>query len=49
MMPGMMKLSTGRLVDPQEVADAIALLASPRSASTTGSKVVVDAGFLSVL
>ena len=44
--PSMMNLSTGRLVDPQEVADAIALLVSPRSASTTGSEYVVDGGFL---
>ena len=44
--PEMMSLTTGRLVDPQEVADVIALLASPRSASTTGSDVVVDAGWL---
>ncbi len=44
--PEMMNLTTGRLVDPQEVADAIVLLASPRSASTTGSDVVVDAGWL---
>lgn len=40
----MMSLTTGRLIDPQEVADMIVLLASPRSASTTGSDVVVDAG-----
>jgi len=44
--PEMMALSTGRLVDPQEVADAVALLCSPRSASTTGADVVVDAGML---
>ncbi|GAA4231513.1 NAD(P)-dependent dehydrogenase (short-subunit alcohol dehydrogenase family) [Streptosporangium album] len=44
--PEMMKLTTGRLVDPQEVADVIALLASPRSASTTGAEFSVDAGFL---
>lgn len=44
--PSMMNLSTGRLVDPQEVADAIVLLASPRSASTTGADVVVDGGFV---
>ena len=44
--PEMMNLTTGRLVDPQEVADVIVLLASPRSASTTGSDVVVDAGWL---
>jgi NAD(P)-dependent dehydrogenase (short-subunit alcohol dehydrogenase family) len=40
----MMSLTTGRLIDPQEIADVIVLLASPRSASTTGSDVVVDAG-----
>jgi len=44
--PQMMGLSTGRFVDPQEVADVIALLASPRSASTNGADVVVDAGML---
>ncbi|MFC3985900.1 SDR family NAD(P)-dependent oxidoreductase [Streptosporangium jomthongense] len=44
--PEMMRLTTGRLVDPQEVADAVALLASPRSASTTGADFVVDGGFL---
>jgi NAD(P)-dependent dehydrogenase (short-subunit alcohol dehydrogenase family) len=44
--PEMMRLTTGRLVDPQEVADVIALLVSPRSANTTGSDFVVDAGFL---
>lgn len=44
--PEMMNLTTGRLVEPQEIADAIVLLASPRSASTTGSDVVVDGGFL---
>jgi NAD(P)-dependent dehydrogenase (short-subunit alcohol dehydrogenase family) len=30
----------------QEIADAIVLLASPRSASTTGAELVVDSGFL---
>ncbi|MEV4747543.1 SDR family oxidoreductase [Streptosporangium sp. NPDC049248] len=44
--PEMMKLTTGRLVEPQEVADVIALLASPRSASTTGADFAVDSGFL---
>ncbi|MGP4023125.1 SDR family NAD(P)-dependent oxidoreductase [Actinomadura sp. 3N407] len=42
----MMSLATGRLADPQEVADVIALLASPRSASTTGADFAVDSGFL---
>jgi NAD(P)-dependent dehydrogenase (short-subunit alcohol dehydrogenase family) len=44
--PEAMGLATGRLQDPQEIADVIVLLASPRSASTTGADVVVDGGFL---
>lgn len=47
--PEMMNVTTGRLVDPQEIADAVALLASPRSASTTGTDIVVDGGFLKEL
>ncbi|WP_327088134.1 SDR family oxidoreductase [Nonomuraea sp. NBC_01738] len=47
--PEMMRLSTGRLVEPQEIADVVALLASPRSASTTGADFVVDGGFLKEL
>ncbi|WP_433513367.1 SDR family NAD(P)-dependent oxidoreductase [Nonomuraea sp. CA-143628] len=42
--PEMMKLTTGRLVTPQEVADAIALLVSPRSGSTAGADIVIDGG-----
>lgn len=45
-IPEMTKMSTGRLIDPQEIADAVALLASPRSASTTGAEFVVDGGML---
>jgi NAD(P)-dependent dehydrogenase (short-subunit alcohol dehydrogenase family) len=44
--PEMMQLTTGRLVDPQEIADAVVLLASPRSGSTTGSEIVVDGGLV---
>jgi NAD(P)-dependent dehydrogenase (short-subunit alcohol dehydrogenase family) len=44
--PEMMALTTGRLVEPQEIADAVAFLASPRSASTTGAEFAVDAGYL---
>jgi NAD(P)-dependent dehydrogenase (short-subunit alcohol dehydrogenase family) len=47
--PEMMQLTTGRLVDPQEIADAVAFLASPRSASTTGAEFVVDGGLLKAL
>jgi NAD(P)-dependent dehydrogenase (short-subunit alcohol dehydrogenase family) len=44
--PEMMHLSTGRLATAQEVADAVAYLASPRAASTTGADLVVDGGLL---
>jgi NAD(P)-dependent dehydrogenase (short-subunit alcohol dehydrogenase family) len=44
--PDMMQITTGRLVDPQEIADAVVVLASPRSASTVGAEIVVDGGFL---
>jgi NAD(P)-dependent dehydrogenase (short-subunit alcohol dehydrogenase family) len=36
--------ATGRMVTPQEVADAVAYLASPRSGSTTGTALEVDGG-----
>jgi NAD(P)-dependent dehydrogenase (short-subunit alcohol dehydrogenase family) len=44
--PEMMQLTTGRLAEPQEIADTVALLASPRAASTTGTEVVVDCGMM---
>jgi NAD(P)-dependent dehydrogenase (short-subunit alcohol dehydrogenase family) len=44
--PQMMGQVTGRLIAPREVADAVLLLASPRSASTTGADFAVDAGFV---
>jgi len=34
----------GRLVDPQEIADAVAYLASPTSRSTTGISLAIDGG-----
>jgi NAD(P)-dependent dehydrogenase (short-subunit alcohol dehydrogenase family) len=34
----------GRLVLPEEIADAIAYLASPRSGSTTGTSIAIDGG-----
>lgn len=36
--------ATGRMVTPEEVANAIAYLASPLSGSTTGSALEVDGG-----
>ncbi|SDL57324.1 SDR family NAD(P)-dependent oxidoreductase [Nonomuraea jiangxiensis] len=47
--PEMLRMVTGRLVDPQEIADAVALLASPRSGSTTGAELVIDGGQLKEL
>jgi NAD(P)-dependent dehydrogenase (short-subunit alcohol dehydrogenase family) len=47
--PQAMGLITGRHVDPQEIADVVALLASPRSASTIGAEFVVDGGMLKEL
>jgi NAD(P)-dependent dehydrogenase (short-subunit alcohol dehydrogenase family) len=44
--PQVMKLTTGRLVDASEVAEAVAFLVSPRSASTTGVELVVDGGWI---
>ncbi|MCU6479820.1 SDR family oxidoreductase, partial [Arthrobacter sp. A2-55] len=34
----------GRLVQPDEVAGAVAYLASPLSGSTTGTSIAVDGG-----
>ena len=45
-VPEAMGLTTGRLADAQHVADAVALLVSPRSESTTGADLAVDSGFL---
>jgi NAD(P)-dependent dehydrogenase (short-subunit alcohol dehydrogenase family) len=44
--PEMMQLVTGRMIEPAEIADAVLLLASPRSASTVGAEFVVDGGML---
>ncbi len=45
-VPEAFGLATGRFAEAEEVADAVALLLSPRSASTTGAEVVIDSGFL---
>lgn len=38
----------GRLVTPEEIADAVLYLASPRAGSTTGVDLVVDGGIASI-
>ena len=35
----------GRLIEPAEIAEAIAFLASPRAGATVGTALVVDAGY----
>jgi len=35
----------GRLIEPEEIADAIAYLVSPRATSTLGAALVVDGGY----
>lgn len=44
--PEMMSLTTGRLADPQEVADTVVLLSSPRTGSTAGADFVIDSGLV---
>jgi NAD(P)-dependent dehydrogenase (short-subunit alcohol dehydrogenase family) len=47
--PELMQLTTGRFAEPQEIADAVVFLASPRSGSTTGAELVVDSGMIKAL
>jgi NAD(P)-dependent dehydrogenase (short-subunit alcohol dehydrogenase family) len=47
--PEMMQLTTGRLGDPQEIADAVVLLCSSRSGSTAGTEFIVDSGLLKTI
>ncbi|GGM14869.1 short-chain dehydrogenase [Streptomyces fumigatiscleroticus] len=43
-LPATMGMTTGRLVEPAEVAALIAYLASPLAASTTGADHIIDGG-----
>jgi NAD(P)-dependent dehydrogenase (short-subunit alcohol dehydrogenase family) len=47
--PAQMQLTTGRFAEAREIADVVAFLASPRSASTTGAEFIVDSGMLKAL
>jgi NAD(P)-dependent dehydrogenase (short-subunit alcohol dehydrogenase family) len=43
-VPRQMGISTGRISEPQEVADLAAFLASPRAGNITGAEFVIDGG-----
>jgi NAD(P)-dependent dehydrogenase (short-subunit alcohol dehydrogenase family) len=43
-VPRQMAISTGRITEPQEVADLVLFLASARAANITGAEFVIDGG-----
>ncbi|MGV9310485.1 oxidoreductase [Nonomuraea sp. NPDC004354] len=43
-VPREMAISTGRITEPQEVADLAVFLASPRAANITGAEFIIDGG-----
>ncbi|MGW7579442.1 oxidoreductase [Streptomyces sp. NPDC054765] len=43
-VPQQMGISTGRITEPQEVADLTVFLASPRAGNITGAEFVIDGG-----
>ncbi|SEE16132.1 NAD(P)-dependent dehydrogenase, short-chain alcohol dehydrogenase family [Streptomyces sp. 2224.1] len=43
-VPQQMGISTGRITEPQEVADLVVFLASPRAGNITGAEFVIDGG-----
>ncbi|MFI5707148.1 oxidoreductase [Kribbella sp. NPDC051620] len=48
-VPQSMGISTGRIAEPEEVADLVLFLASARSANTTGAEFVLDGGQIKTL
>jgi NAD(P)-dependent dehydrogenase (short-subunit alcohol dehydrogenase family) len=46
LIPEMMGLTSGRMVDADEIAAAVVIAASPRAAALTGSTITVDAGMI---
>jgi NAD(P)-dependent dehydrogenase (short-subunit alcohol dehydrogenase family) len=47
-MPGANGMTTGRLIEPSEVADLITYLVSPKSQSLTGADYIIDGGSLKI-
>ncbi|MGW1895463.1 oxidoreductase [Streptomyces sp. NPDC002004] len=43
-VPRQMGISTGRISNPEEIADLVVLLASPRAGNITGAEFVIDGG-----
>lgn len=43
-VPQQMGISTGRITEPQEVADLVVFLASPRAGNISGAEFVIDGG-----
>ncbi|WP_327228324.1 SDR family oxidoreductase [Streptomyces platensis] len=43
-VPQQMGISTGRVIEPQEVADLMVFLASPRVGNVTGAEFDIDGG-----
>jgi NAD(P)-dependent dehydrogenase (short-subunit alcohol dehydrogenase family) len=44
LLPEMMSISSGRISEPEEIADLVAFLASPRAANITGADHIIDGG-----
>ena len=48
-LPQAAGLTLGRMIEPDEVATLVVLLASPRAATVTGSDFVIDSGMIKSL
>ena len=43
-LPSIFKIASGRLTEPEEIADLIVFLASPAASSVVGANIVADGG-----